>query len=81
MVGGTGIAIAAGDQVGTSPATEVVARAPLAVSVTFAQPLRSDGAEMLVLSPAGEVGTGKVTTSAKTLRRQLRIGSPSGVIA
>lgn len=78
MVGGTGVAVAAGDLVGTSPATEVVARAPLAVSVTFSKPLRPDGAQLSVLSAVGDVGTGKVTTSAKTLRRQLKIGSPSG---
>jgi copper resistance protein C len=78
MVGGTGIAVAAGDQVGTSPAADVVTRAPLAVSVTFSKPLRPDSAQMLVLTAVGDVGTGKVTTSARTLRRQLKIGSPPG---
>jgi methionine-rich copper-binding protein CopC len=77
MVGGTGVAFA-GDLVGISPAKAVVSRAPMAVSVTFAKPLRSDGAQLLILTSAGDVGLGRVTTAAKTLRRQLRLGAPGG---
>ena len=77
IVGGTGVAFAS-DLVGISPAKAVVSRAPMAVSVTFAKPLRSDGAQLLVLTSAGDIGLGRVTTAAKTLRRQLRLGAPGG---
>jgi methionine-rich copper-binding protein CopC len=78
MIGGTGVAVAASGPVGTSPTTDVVAHAPLAVSVTFAKPLRSGGASMRVLSAVGDVGRGKVTTGSKTLRRELKLGAPAG---
>jgi hypothetical protein len=50
----------------------------MAVSVTFDKPLRPRGALIRVLGPAGDVGTGTVTTSRKTLRRGLRVGAPAG---
>lgn len=77
-MGSAGVAVAASDTVGFSPAAEVVSRAPVAVSVTFREPLRSSGAELRVLSEDGDVGTGKITTSQKTLRRSLRLGAPGG---
>src|SRR4051812_42761767 len=77
-VGGAGAALASSDVVGVSPSAKVVSIAPMAVSVTFKEPLRSSGAELRVLSVAGDVGTGKITTSQKTLRRALRLGAPAG---
>jgi methionine-rich copper-binding protein CopC len=76
-VGGAGGAQAL-DPVGYSPSAKVVARAPMAVSVTFAEPLRADGAVMRILTDVGDVGTGEVTTGQKTLRRDLRLGAPHG---
>jgi len=77
-MGGAGAALAASDTIGFSPSAKVVARAPMAVSVTFKEPLRSGGAELKVISVDGEVGTGKITTGQKTLRRALRLGAPQG---
>jgi methionine-rich copper-binding protein CopC len=77
-MGSAGIAVAASDTVGVSPSAKVVAVAPTAVSVTFREALRSGGAQLRVLSADGEVGTGKVTTGQKTLRRSLRLGAPQG---
>jgi methionine-rich copper-binding protein CopC len=79
LIGSAGMAVAAADPSSvTSPSTDVVAHAPLAVSVTFAKPLRAAGASLLVLSPIGDVGQGRVTTNSRTLRRELRVGAPSG---
>jgi methionine-rich copper-binding protein CopC len=70
---------AAAQPIGLSPATDVVAKAPLAVSVTFNSPLRAHGARLLVISESGhEVGKGAVTTDSKTLRRRLHAGAPAG---
>jgi methionine-rich copper-binding protein CopC len=77
-MGSAGVALAASDTVGFSPSAKVVARAPMAVSVTFKEPLRSGGAQLKVISVDGEVGTGKITTGQKTLRRALRLGAPQG---
>ena len=76
-VGSAGVALAA-DPVGFSPAAKVVSRAPMAVSVTFKEPLRGTGAWMRILTDDGDVGIGKVTTSQKTLKRELRLGAPPG---
>jgi len=78
MFGGTGLATAAGRPIGVSPKTDVVARAPLAVSVTFDQSLRSGGATLQVIGTDGEDGRGPVTTANRTLRRKLRLGAPAG---
>jgi methionine-rich copper-binding protein CopC len=80
LVGSAGAGVAAGSvtPIGFSPATGVVARAPMAVSVTFDQPLRADGAQVQVLTAKHEVGSGAVTTSHNTLRRQLQRGAPQG---
>src|SRR4051794_29574859 len=77
-LGSAGAAVAASDTVGYSPQAKVVARAPLAVSVTFRVALRSGGAQLRVLSADGDVGVGKITTGGKTLRRALRVGAPPG---
>ena len=77
-IGGAGAAIAVAEPVGTSPSADVVSRAPMAVSVTFDQPLRSRGARMRVITTAGEVGKGKVSTDDRTLRRDLKVGAPGG---
>jgi methionine-rich copper-binding protein CopC len=77
-VGGAGMAIAAPGPIGFSPAGKVVAKVPTAVSVTFRQPLRAGGARMRVLSSDREIGTGKVTTGSKTLRRELQLDAPAG---
>jgi methionine-rich copper-binding protein CopC len=67
------------EAIGISPAADVVAKAPQAVSVTFNAPLRPAGATLLVLSEAGDdVGQGEVTTRSNTLRRTVRIGAPGG---
>jgi hypothetical protein len=50
----------------------------MAVSVTFKEPLRAGGARMRILTKDGDVGTGAITTSRKTLRRSLRVGAPQG---
>ncbi|HST82933.1 MAG TPA: copper resistance CopC family protein [Kineosporiaceae bacterium] len=76
-VGSAGVAMAA-DPIGFSPAAKVVFRAPMAVSVTFKEPLRGTGARMRILTDDGDVGTGKVTTGQKTLKRELRLGAPAG---
>jgi methionine-rich copper-binding protein CopC len=76
-VGSAGVAMAA-DPIGVSPAAKVVFRAPMAVSVTFKEPLRGTGAWMRIVTEDGDVGTGKVTTSQKTLKRELRLGAPPG---
>src|SRR6187549_475615 len=70
-VGSAGVAGAAGREIGHSPANPVVQIAPMAVSVTFDGPLRGRGARMQVLNGGVDVGLGAVTTSAKTLRREL----------
>ena len=75
-VGSAGVAAA--DPIGFSPAGKVVAKAPTAVSVTFKEPLRAGGARMRIFTQDGDVGTGAVTTSQKTLRRALRAGAPQG---
>jgi methionine-rich copper-binding protein CopC len=75
-VGSAGVAAA--DPIGFSPAGKVVAKAPMAVSVTFKEPLRAGGARMRIFTQDGDVGTGAVTTSRKTLRRALRAGAPQG---
>jgi len=77
-VGSAGVAGAAGREIGHSPANPVVRIAPMAVSVTFDGPLRGRGARMQVLNAGVDVGLGAVTTSAKTLRRELRSGAPGG---
>ena len=77
-VGGAGLAIAAPGPIGYSPAGKVVAKVPTAVSVTFRQPLRPGGARMRVLSSDREVGSGRVTTGSKTLRRELQLDAPAG---
>jgi methionine-rich copper-binding protein CopC len=64
--------------IGVSPARGVVQFAPNAVSVTFSTPLRKSGASMTIITNAGDVGTGTVSTSSRTLRRDLVIGSPNG---
>ncbi len=76
-VGGAGGALAS-EPVGFSPSAKVVSRAPMAVSVTFKEPLRGAGAWMRILTADGDVGTGKVTTGQKTLKRELRLGAPQG---
>ena len=76
-VGSAGAALAA-STIGTSPSAKVVSRAPMAVSVTFKEPLRGSGARIRVLSVDGDVGAGKVSTGQKTLRRDLRLGAPAG---
>jgi methionine-rich copper-binding protein CopC len=77
--GGSEAALAASaGPVGISPSASVVARLPLAVSVTFGKSLKSSGASLRVLSPVGDVGSGSVTTDSKTLRRQIKDGAPSG---
>jgi methionine-rich copper-binding protein CopC len=93
LVGSAGVASAAGIEsvrvvrasgagikpVGVSPASKVVKLAPTAVSVTFAGPLRAGDASLRVITESGaDVGKGKVSTSHKTLRRQLRVGAPGG---
>jgi methionine-rich copper-binding protein CopC len=77
-VGGAGVALAAPGPIGVSPAGKVVAKVPTAVSVTFRQPLRAGGARMRVLSSDREIGSGKVSTGAKTLRRELQLDAPAG---
>jgi copper resistance protein C len=74
-----GPAAAGAGAVGFSPATDVVAKAPMAVSVTFAVPLRAQGAQLRVIGANGDdLGRGRLTTDHKTLRRQLRLGAPGG---
>lgn len=67
-------------EIGTSPATSVVARLPLAVSVTFDRPLRPSGFALRVIGPDGaDYGSGPASVyRATTLRRDLRVGSPNG---
>jgi methionine-rich copper-binding protein CopC len=77
-VGSAGAAFAVSDTVGVSPAAKVVKIAPMAVSVTFREPLRARGAQMRVLTADGDVGIGRVSTGQKTLRRALRVGAPAG---
>src|SRR5689334_15562709 len=77
-VGGAGAAFAVSDTVGFSPAAKVVRIAPMAVSVTFREPLRARGAQLRVLTADGDVGIGRVSTGQKTLRRALRVGAPAG---
>lgn len=77
-VGSAGAALAVSDTVGFSPAAKVVKIAPMAVSVTFREPLRARGAQMRVLTADGDVGIGRVSTGQKTLRRALRVGAPAG---
>jgi methionine-rich copper-binding protein CopC len=64
--------------IGYSPARDVVQFAPYAVSVTFGTALRDSGASMSIRTKAGEVGQGKVSTSARTLRRAVETGAPNG---
>jgi methionine-rich copper-binding protein CopC len=81
LVGSAGVATAAGGikPIGISPAGAVVKTAPMAVSVTFAKPLRAGGASLAVIAENGaDVGKGAVTTSHQTLRRRLRTGAPGG---
>jgi copper resistance protein C len=77
---GGGTASAHSQEIGTSPATRVVARAPLAVSVTFDQPLRPTGIVMQVLGPGGvDFGQGRSTVFERTtLRREMKMNSPAG---
>jgi copper resistance protein C len=76
--GGSAFA-AASDPIGYSPAKDVVAVAPLAVSITFGQRLRSSGASLKVIAATGEdVGKGPIGTSHRTLRRDLQLGAPGG---
>jgi methionine-rich copper-binding protein CopC len=77
-VGSAGAALAGSGTVGFSPSAKVVAHAPTAVSVTFKEALRGGGARMRILTADGDVGTGRVTTGKKTLRRELREGAPPG---
>jgi copper resistance protein C len=77
-VGSAGAAFAVSDTVGISPAAKVVKIAPMAVSVTFREPLRARGAQMRVLTADGDVGIGRVSTGQKTLRRAIRVGAPAG---
>ncbi|GLY16070.1 hypothetical protein Kisp01_30850 [Kineosporia sp. NBRC 101677] len=65
-------------EIGRSPYREVVQYAPNAVSVTFGTALRESGASMSIRTKYGEVGEGKVSTSARTLRRSLVVGAPNG---
>ena len=65
-------------EIGRSPFREVVQFAPNAVSVTFNTALRESGASMSIMTKNGEVGEGKVFTSARTLRRSLVVGAPNG---
>jgi copper resistance protein C len=78
LIGGP--ASAHSQEIGTSPATRVVARAPLAVSVTFDRPVRSPGIVMEVLGPGGvDFGTGQSSVYRKTtVRRDMKLGSPAG---
>ena len=77
-VGSAGAAFAVSDTIGISPAAKVVKIAPMAVSVTFREPLRARGAQMRVLTADGDVGIGRVSTGQKTLRRAIRVGAPAG---
>jgi copper resistance protein C len=77
-IGGAATGLAASGPIGTSPAAGVVSKAPMAVSVTFGEPLRAEGARLTVLTAEGDVGTGDVTTADRTLRRELRAGAPGG---
>lgn len=77
-VGSTGVALAASDTIGHSPSAKVVAHAPMAVSVTFREPLRRGGARIRILTEDGDIGTGPVSTDRKTLKRELRLGAPGG---
>lgn len=77
-VGSAGAVLAAPYSLDRSPAADVVARAPMAVSVTFDEPLRPRGARMRVITAEGDVGTGDVSTGDRTLRRDLRLGAPAG---
>jgi methionine-rich copper-binding protein CopC len=67
-------------EIGTSPGTRVVARLPLAVSVTFDEPLRPRGVAMRVIGRDGlDYGDGAATVyRATTLRRDIRVGAPNG---
>ena len=81
LIGGAGTAFADpadSGPIGFSPAREVVKFAPNAVSVTFGTALRDSGASMSIRTKDGEVGEGKVSTSARTLRRSVETGAPNG---
>lgn len=75
---GSAVALAASDTVGHSPSAKVVSFAPMAVSVTFLEPLRAGGARLRILTDDGDVGIARVTTGQKTLKRELRLGAPPG---
>jgi methionine-rich copper-binding protein CopC len=77
-ISGASAALATSDWVGISPAAPVVFRAPMAVSVTFREPLRAGGAQIRVLTVDGDVGAGEISTDRKTLRRALRSNTPAG---
>ena len=78
-VGAAAVAQASDEPIGISPAADVVAKAPMAVSVTFDVPLSAAGASLRIITENGDdVGKGLVTTANQTLRRDLWLGAPAG---